>query len=89
MKTKGFTRKSEALKRIGGGENRTLVLSKIQYNHYMLISFFKSLPPTIRASVGVSKPYSLENTNKGLSYLIPDNYGDSNVLVEQLETGAI
>jgi|GEM_PF-5794276 len=36
LKTKGFSRKTEALILIGGGENRTLVLSKLHINLYML-----------------------------------------------------
>lgn len=37
LKTKGFSRKTEALKLIGGGEIRTLVLSKHPTRDYMLI----------------------------------------------------
>ena len=36
LKTKGFSRETEALKLNGGGENRTLVLSKLRKNAYML-----------------------------------------------------
>jgi len=36
LKTKGFSRETEALILIGGGENRTLVLSKLHINYYML-----------------------------------------------------
>lgn len=36
LKTKGFSRETEAFYLIGGGENRTLVLSKRHSNHYML-----------------------------------------------------
>ena len=36
LKTKGFSRKTEALKLNGGGENRTLVLSKLHTDDYML-----------------------------------------------------
>jgi len=38
LKTKGFSRKTEALILNGGGENRTLVLSKRYINDYMLIT---------------------------------------------------
>jgi len=36
LKTKGFSRETEAFKIDGGGENRTLVLSKLRNDHYML-----------------------------------------------------
>lgn len=35
LKTKGFSRETEALILIGGGENRTLVLSKLYRDDYM------------------------------------------------------
>jgi hypothetical protein len=38
LKTKGFSRETEALKWIGGGENRTLVLGKVPIDDYMLIA---------------------------------------------------
>ena len=38
-KNKSFSRKTEAFILIGGGENRTLVLSKRPINAYMLIIF--------------------------------------------------
>jgi hypothetical protein len=38
LKTKGFSRETEALILIGGGENRTLVLSKLPTHDYMLIA---------------------------------------------------
>jgi len=40
-KTKDFNRETEVLTWIGGGENRTLVLSKRLDNDYMLIVFNK------------------------------------------------
>jgi len=43
LKTKGFSRETEALKLDGGGENRTLVLSKPHNNDYMLIILFVKL----------------------------------------------
>jgi len=39
LKTKDFSRKTEALILNGGGENRTLVLSELYNNDYMLIAF--------------------------------------------------
>ncbi len=39
LKTKGFSRETEALILIGGGENRTLVLSRLYISDYMLIAF--------------------------------------------------
>lgn len=36
LKTKGFSRETEAFCMIGGGENRTLVLGKLRTDHYML-----------------------------------------------------
>jgi len=42
LKTKGFSLETEAFCLIGGGENRTLVLSKLHYNDYMLIAFNKN-----------------------------------------------
>jgi hypothetical protein len=39
LKTKGFSRETEALILIGGGENRTLVLSELPIGDYMLIAF--------------------------------------------------
>ncbi len=41
LKTKGLSRETEALILIGGGENRTLVLSKLHDSDYMLIVFKK------------------------------------------------
>lgn len=58
LKTKGFSRKTEALIRIGGGENRTLVLGKLHIDHYML-------------SVLVRAPLDVEHTTKrGLLHLV-------------------
>ena len=37
LKTRDFSRETEALKFDGGGENRTLVLNNLPTNDYMLI----------------------------------------------------
>ena len=42
LKTKGFSRETEALILIGGGETRTLVLNGVHRNVYMLSAFFMS-----------------------------------------------
>lgn len=39
-KTKGFSRETEALKLVGGGENRTLVLRQLHKCDYMLSALF-------------------------------------------------
>ena len=39
VKTKGLSRKTEAFCVLGGGENRTLVLSKPHNNDYMLSTY--------------------------------------------------
>jgi hypothetical protein len=40
LKTKGFSRETEAFCLFGGGESRTLVLSKLHKNDYMLSVLF-------------------------------------------------
>jgi len=48
LKTKGFSRKTEALTLIGGGEIRTLVLEKRHNNDYMLIALYGSTDLAVR-----------------------------------------
>lgn len=48
LKTKSFSRLTEAFCLIGGGENRTLVLSKLHNNDYMLSVLFYSVNLVVR-----------------------------------------
>ena len=52
LKTKGSSRKTEALILIGGGENRTLVLSKLYSSDYMLSAFLFKLALPESAPLG-------------------------------------
>jgi len=61
LKTKGFSRKTEALIWIGGGENRTLVLGKLRIDHYML------------SALKVTDPDAGHNTKTSLLHLISNS----------------
>ena len=61
LKTKGFSRETKALILGGGGENRTLVLSKLHINLYMLCAYL--VPPAFAARLatpGRGDPHCLE-----------------------------
>ena len=63
LKTKGFSRETEALIWIGGGENRTLVLSKLHNDDYMLSAFFNKLPLPESAPLGGNQTVWILNSH--------------------------
>lgn len=63
LKIKSFTSKSEALNLTGGGENRTLVLS-ILHNDYYMLSALKN------------GPTAMQSTPIRLTRLIQSRYGN-------------
>jgi hypothetical protein len=70
LKTKGFSRETEALIWIGGGENRTLVLGKLRIDHYML-SVLKKPSPDAERTTKTSLSHLSRNEYLETSKLIP------------------
>lgn len=67
LKTKGFSRETEAFLDDGGGEIRTLVLSKLHSNDYMLSASFYSMSFAGKhVTLSSHTPYNLEFTLLGI-----------------------